>query len=192
MVDTPEVIKYVVPKEYQPNHPVVEKKEGVVEGLVLYPDPILQQVAIPVEDPWADEYDPIIKLMSDILKETRGIGLAAPQIGVSKRIILVQTEQAPIVMFNPEIVDRTGVHIDNEACLSLPRLEVSVARSKQVTVRGLDLAGRKEIEVTTSSTLTAACFQHEIDHLNGVLLLNYASRQQRRAYERSINKRQPK
>lgn len=189
MVDTPEVIKYVVPKEYQPNHPVVEKKEKVVEDLVLYPDPVLRDIAEPVRDPTAVYHRVIPKRMSRVLKDTKGLGLAAPQVGVSKRIIIVKTDQGLITLFNPEIVDRSGVQTDTESCLSLPGLEVSVKRASKVTVRGFDFGRKEEVEITTSDELTAACFQHEIDHLNGVLILDYASRQQRRAYKRKLNKK---
>ena len=189
MVDTPGVIKYVVPKEYQPDHPVVEKKEKVVDDLVLYPDTVLRDVAEPVRDPLAAYHHVILKRMNRVLKETKGLGLAAPQIGITKRIIIVETDQGLITLFNPEIVDRSGMQIDTESCLSLPGIEVSIKRASKVTVRGFDFGRKEEVEIVTSDELTAACFQHELDHLNGVLILDYASRQQRRAYKRKLNKK---
>ncbi|WP_420265297.1 peptide deformylase [Candidatus Magnetominusculus dajiuhuensis] len=140
-----------------------------------YPAKVLKQVATPVKDICANTQ----KLLDDMIEtmyDAAGIGLAAPQVGVSKRIIIVDTsakdgtERDPLIVINPEIVYAEGDVLSTEGCLSLPEFTTTVERRALVFVRGLDREGNP-VEVEASRLLCRA-LQHEIDHLNGILLLD--------------------
>jgi len=100
-----------------------------------------------------------------------GIGLAAPQIGVMRRLIIADTGEGLLSLVNPEILDRRGEAFLLERCLSLPNVGVKVTRNESIVVRGIDTAGREVIRDLRG--LMARVIQHEIDHLNGVLILDY-------------------
>lgn len=149
--------------------------------VVLHPESVLRQKATPVEKITPD----ILKLMDDMLDtmyEEDGIGLAAPQVDLSIRVIVMDVEERdektgrgnPIKMINPEIIakseEKTGME---EGCLSLPTMRVDVSRPEQVTVRYMDENG--ETLEMDADDLLAKCVQHEIDHLNGVLIFDYLS-----------------
>lgn len=138
--------------------------------IVLYPNDILTQVA---EEYTEDESDDAMKtaiLMTKVL-EGRGIGLAAPQIGVSKRLIIGNTKAWRFTIVNPEIAKASIRSAKmEEACLSVPNMKLVVSRPKQITVRGFDLLWRP-VKIKARGLL-AACLQHEIDHLNGITLAN--------------------
>ena len=107
-----------------------------------------------------------------------GIGLAAPQIGVQKQIFVWDMDDEPMVVINPEIVESRGEWVYDEGCLSIPGLYVEMMRPDEVLMRGLDLDGNTiEIE---ASELTGRLFQHELDHLNGVLMFDRMAPQQRK------------
>lgn len=142
--------------------------------IVLYPNDMLTQVA---EEYTEDETDDATKtaiLMSKVL-EGRGIGLAAPQIGVSKRLIIGKTKHWRFCIVNPEIAKQSrGTCKMEEACLSVPNMKLIVSRPKQIVVRGFDLMWRP-VKIKARGLL-AACLQHEIDHLNGITLANQPER----------------
>ena len=129
-------------------------------------DPILRKKAKKVE-----KIDDRVKILLEDMKETMyaadGVGLAAPQVGVLKRIILVDVGEGLLEMINPEIVESCGEEIDEEGCLSLPGVNGDVCRPEAVTVKGLNPQGQ-EI-VIEAKNLFARALCHEIDHLNGVL-----------------------
>jgi peptide deformylase len=100
-----------------------------------------------------------------------GIGLAAPQIGVIKRLIIADIGEGLLSLINPEILDRRGEASLLEGCLSLPNVGVEVRRNESIVIRGIDMAGREVVR--DLSGLMARVVQHEIDHLNGVLILDY-------------------
>lgn len=130
----------------------------------------------------------LIDSMKETLRYYNGLGLAAPQVGVSKRIfIALNTETDKIItVINPEIVYTTGEEIDLEGCLSFPEIYISIKRPKKVTVKGLNEEG-EEIIVEGEGIL-ARCFNHEIDHLDGVLLIDYASEEERKYWEEKLEK----
>jgi len=141
--------------------------------IVKDPDPVLREKAKPV----ANVNDNIRKLLRDMAEtmyDANGVGLAAPQIGISKRVIVVDVgdEHGLIEMVNPEIIERDGEQLGPEGCLSIPGLSGDVLRARRVTVKGLDRDG-KEIVVKAADFLARA-FQHEVDHLNGVLFTDIA------------------
>lgn len=117
----------------------------------------------------------IIKLLNNMaqtLYSAKGLGLAAPQVGVSKRVIVVDAGQGLLELINPEILSSAGKETDTEACLSIPGLMGDVTRASSVKVKFLDRNGREQ--VIKAKGYTARVFQHEIDHLEGILFIDRA------------------
>lgn len=140
--------------------------------LKIYPDSVLREKSLPVKD--VDEaVRDLMKGMAEIMYAYQGIGLAAPQVGVLQRVIIADIGEGLISLANPEIIDQTGEDLLEEGCLSLPEIQVTVQRKQSIFVRGIDATG-KEIARDLDG-LTARVIQHEIDHLNGVLIIDYAS-----------------
>ncbi len=116
----------------------------------------------------------LIDRMTDIMYQADGVGLAAPQIGESKRVIVIDVGEGPLGLVNPEILEtEEDLRSVEEGCLSLPGIRIDVQRPKAVTVRGVNEKG--ETVVKTMEGLWARAFQHEIDHLNGVMIIDHAS-----------------
>ena len=135
-------------------------------------DPILRQAAVPVSG-MTDDLRRLIADMFDTMHHARGIGLAAPQVGRAERLAVVEVDDERFVLINPEVVQREGRARGEEGCLSIPDIYADVERPKTVTVRALDEnLAPYEIEATD---LLARCIQHEIDHLDGKLFLDYLS-----------------
>jgi len=117
----------------------------------------------------------LIDNMIDTMQEANGVGLAAPQVGVSLRVIVVQMpEEEPIALINPEIVKRGGQQEATEGCLSIPGYYGEIKRSAEVTVKGKDRRG-KAIRIKATGLMTEA-LEHEIDHLNGVLYIDHVEK----------------
>ena len=143
-----------------------------------YPDEILKHDAAVIKDINGDTHE-LIDNMVDTMYAAPGIGLAAPQVGISERLIVVDVsnieEQHPlIVMINPEIVETAGEIDSEEGCLSVPGYISTIRRCEKIMVRGLDRTG-KPIEIEATGLLCRA-LQHEIDHLNGVLFVDRLSK----------------
>ena len=123
-----------------------------------------------------DEINPRVLLLIKDMKETmynsKGIGLAAPQVGILKRIVIIDVGNGPMVLINPEIVEMEGSNISNEGCLSIPGVQKNVERPEKVTAKALNEVG-EEI-VIKGEGLLARALCHEIDHLNGVLFVDKA------------------
>jgi peptide deformylase len=154
--------------------------------VLQFPDPRLKRVSKPVAK-ITDEIRALAQDMLEVMYDEPGIGLAAPQVGEPIRLVVMDTtwteegsERNPIVVVNPEIVERDGTVTWNEGCLSVPDFQAEVERSGRVRVRGLDLEGRPFEE--EAEELRAVCFQHEIDHLDGVLFIDRISRLKRSLY----------
>ena len=161
-----------------------------VREILIIGDPILTKRAEPV----AAVDEEIARLARDMVETVHaapGIGLAAPQVGVGKRVIVVDLsvgEDADQlhVLVNPEIVAKEGEAVSEEGCLSVPEIREKVARPYRVTVRGLDLEGRPvEIE---GEDLLARAFCHEIDHLDGVLFVEKLSALKRALIKKKFKK----
>ncbi|MEX2237435.1 MAG: peptide deformylase [Dehalococcoidia bacterium] len=116
--------------------------------------------------------------MLESMHEARGVGLAAPQIGVGLRLIVIQTsvDDEPIYLANPAIVKATGTRILDEGCLSIPGYRGTIPRSMKVVAKGLDRDG-KEVRIRAEENLLAEALEHEIDHINGVLYIDHLESQ---------------
>ena len=135
-------------------------------------DPILTKVCKPVKEV-TPRISELIDDMFDTMYEAGGVGLAAPQVGVLRRIVVIDVmDDNPLVLINPEIIEREGEQVGEEGCLSLPGLSGEVARPARVVCRALDMDMEPfEVEGTE---LLARCICHEVDHLDGILYKDLA------------------
>jgi peptide deformylase len=138
--------------------------------IVINGDPILRRKAQTVEK-ITKRLRNLAKDMLDTLYEANGCGLAAPQVGVSERLVVIDVGKGPIVLINPEIVAREGQARDSEGCLSIPGRNEYITRAQKVRVNFLDLHGKTV--TMEGEDLLARAFQHEIDHLHGILFIDY-------------------
>lgn len=136
-------------------------------------NPLLRARSEPVSR-FSSTLEALIEDMIETMQEAEGIGLAAPQVGISKRVIVVQNDDHVCELINPEIVQRDGEEVGIEGCLSLPGLYGEVNRAASVKVKGQNRRG-DEIELAAEGLLSRA-LQHEIDHLEGILFIDRAQR----------------
>ena len=136
-------------------------------------DPVLRQVAKPIKR-ISSSIKTLLSDMAEAMYEAEGVGLAAPQVGVSKRAIVVDVGEGLIELINPELVDSSDTQNGVEGCLSIPGVAGEVERPAKVTVCGLDRDGRQTW--VEGEGLLARALQHEIDHLDGILFKDKASR----------------
>ena len=137
--------------------------------ILIHPNDKLKRVAQPI-DVITDETVALLDNLYETMVANDGIGIAAPQVGKNKRIAVVEVDEGDkFELINPEIIEAKGESIDVEGCLSIPHVYGTVKRADEVTVRYYDREG-EEIEVTAFGYLARA-FQHEIDHLDGVLFV---------------------
>lgn len=153
-----------------------------IRPILTIPDPVLRKLAAPVERV-DDELRRLIDDMLATMYDAPGIGLAAPQIGISRRLIVMDPSKddqpkTPMVMLNPEILDRSEeVRTHEEGCLSIPEFTAEIERPAKTRVAYIDPEGKKqEAEL---GGIWSTLVQHEIDHLNGVLFIDYLSRLKR-------------
>lgn len=145
-------------------------------------DPILRVPTLPVAQV-TDELRTLINDMFETMHGAEGIGLAAPQVGRTERIAVVEVEEGkPFVLVNPEILSRAGSERAEEGCLSMPELFGDVDRAARITVRAIDQQGQP-FEMAAEGLL-ARCIQHEVDHLDGKLFIDYLSLLKRRSIAR--------
>jgi peptide deformylase len=163
------------------NHPIVK-----------YGDRVLETPAATITT-FDKELEKLVEDMFESMYEAHGVGLAAPQIGISKRIAVIDTsfkedDGAKLVLLNPEIIKTEGKQSGGEGCLSVPEFRERVVRANKVTVRAQDLKG-KTFEMTGEGLLARA-FLHETDHLNGKLFLSHISALKRNLIKNKIRKLQ--
>jgi peptide deformylase len=154
---------------------------------------VLEQVAAPVTDFHSAELTESIVDMWETMYSAKGVGLAAPQIGLGRRISVIdvsagEDETKRLVIVNPEILERDGMQTGEEGCLSIPGFREPVTRANSVLIRAKNELG-EDIELR-GEELLARAFQHEIDHLNGILFINHLSTLKRDIIRRKIRKLQ--
>ena len=145
--------------------------------LTYHPDPVLRRKAKRLKE--KDINNSLQKLIDDMIETMRavhGAGLAAPQVGVSLRLAVIETPETaasgPLVLINPEIVSRSGEREVEEGCLSLPGFRGKIKRSVKVAVRARDRNG-KDYKIRGNDDLLAEALEHELDHLNGTLYIDH-------------------
>ncbi|WP_158751430.1 peptide deformylase [Acidobacterium sp. S8] len=164
----------------------------MIREIVKYPDPILQKQTELVTE-FDDELRTLVDDMFESMYAAHGIGLAAPQVGVSKRLTVIDLSfkkdpKDKIVLINPEVIYKEGKQSEEEGCLSLPEIREKVSRAEKVRVRAQDVNG-KWFELD-GDELLARAFQHEIDHLDGILFIFRVSALKRDLLLRKIRKMQ--
>lgn len=154
--------------------------------VLSFPNPLLKRVSEPIDE-LTDEVRELAHDMCEVMYDEPGIGLAAPQVGEAIRLIVVDTEWSeeggtrnPIVVVNPMISRAEGKIVWEEGCLSVPDFTAEVERAGEITLEGSDLDGEAIVE--EAEGLRAVCFQHEIDHLDGILFIDRISRLKRTLY----------
>ncbi len=160
--------------------------------IVQFPDPRLKLVSKPITQ-ITDEIRQLAADMIEVMYDEPGIGLAAPQVGESVRLFVIDTEWSdeeigrnPKVVLNPEISEREGRITWDEGCLSVPDYNAVVERDAKITLRGVDLDGNPILE--RAEGLRAVCIQHEVDHLDGILFIDRISRLKRGLYVKKRRK----
>jgi peptide deformylase len=137
--------------------------------IIIHPDPLLRQPTHPVAE-FNESLSNLIQDMFDTMKEKKGVGLAAPQIGILRKIIVVSYKKRQFALLNPEIVKSSGNEPGEEGCLSIPKVHVMVTRATYIEVIATTVRG-KSIKLKERG-FVARIIQHEIDHLNGTLIID--------------------
>jgi len=159
--------------------------------ILTYPDPRLKKKSTPVEK-IDKEIEKLLDDMAETMYDAPGVGLAAPQVGINLRVIVIdisaRQEDSPglIELINPVIISTEGVQVQEEGCLSIPGFSSEVKRKTKVKVQGLDRNG-KLVEYEGNGLLDRA-FQHEIDHIDGILYIDRLSRLKRELLKKKIGK----
>ena len=158
--------------------------------IVHYPHPALEQKADEIPE-ITEEIRELARDMAEAMYGDNGIGLAAPQVGESVCLIVIdlsgpEERSELMTLVNPRIEAHEGEVVSEEGCLSFPELFVKIRRAEKVTARGLNLEG-EEVTVAADGML-AVCLQHEIDHLHGRVILDHASRLKRSLYEKKVKR----
>ncbi len=162
----------------------------MIYPIVKYGNPVLEKPAEPITE-FGHQLKKLVEDMFESMYEAKGVGLAAPQIGISKRLAVIdisfkEDPNGKLVLANPEIIHAEGKQTQSEGCLSIPEFREPVARPNRVTVRAQDVHG-KWFE-KTGEELLARAFLHETDHLNGKLYLSHISALKRDLIKRKIRK----
>jgi peptide deformylase len=162
----------------------------MIYPIVKFGNPVLEKPAEKVTV-FDEEVKKLVEDMFESMYAARGVGLAAPQIGIARRIAVVdisfkEDPNAKIVLINPEIIHKQGRHSQSEGCLSIPEFRENVSRAQVVTIRAQDLDGN--LFEKTGDDLLARAFQHETDHLNGKLYISHISAIKRDLIKRKIRK----
>jgi len=159
-----------------------------IRKILYLPEAVLRQVAKPVEQ-FDETLQTLIEDMFDTMYDAKGVGLAAPQIGVSLRLSVIDVEgdkKNKLVLINPEIIAEEGKAEYQEGCLSVPSAYDTVIRAEKVTIKAQDRHG--EFFEMTANGLLGECFQHEIDHLNGKLFVDLLSPLKRAMARKKLEK----
>ncbi len=158
--------------------------------ILRYGEPVLQQKAMPVAD-LTPRIDALIDDMRETMHGAAGVGLAAPQVGESLRLCLIDLSagrrpEQLLVLINPDVLERDGLQLKEEGCLSVPGIEATVPRPLRLTVRALDRDG--DVREIRAEGLLARAIQHEVDHLNGIMFIDRLRPMYRWTITRRINR----
>jgi len=152
-----------------------------------YPDPVLRRSSAAVE---VKELNDSLRNLIDNMLETmyifKGVGLAAPQVGMLTQVVTIDIGQGPISLINPQVTETEGEETGEEGCLSIPGVYLEIKRGRKVAVRAIDIKG-KEINLEAEGLL-ARVIQHEVDHLKGVLILDRIPSIQREMITKKLKK----
>jgi len=165
----------------------------MIYPIVRYGQPVLEKKAAAITEFDTPELTMLVEDMFESMYAAKGVGLAAPQIGIAKRIAVIDIASGEdpgqkVVLINPEIIDRQGSQTGEEGCLSIPTFREPVTRAQKVTVRARKVNG--EVFEMTGEDLLARAFLHETDHLNGTLYISHISPLKRDLIRRKIRKLQ--
>jgi len=153
----------------------------------VIPDPVLRVPATAVEN-FDSELSDFVKNMWETMYVSKGIGLAAPQVGVSKRVVVIDLAEegdTKVVLINPKIISHSGKIKSEEGCLSIPDFRESIPRLNQIKISAQNTEGESyELE---AGGLLSRCIQHEIDHLDGILFVDHLSRLKREIFRRWLS-----
>ena len=150
-----------------------------------YPDPVLKKKSEPVEI-FDEDLEKFVKDLFMAMHVHDGVGLAAPQVGVLKKIAVIEYEGKSYVLINPKVVDQKGTQVSEEGCLSFPGIYANVLRPQWVKIEAQNEKG--ELQTLEAEGYTARAFLHEMDHLNGKLFIDYLSTLKRNAIKKKISK----
>ncbi|MDO6459987.1 peptide deformylase [Granulosicoccaceae sp. 1_MG-2023] len=163
-----------------------------IRDILVFPHPNLRKKAAPVET-FDEALRTLVADMFETMYDAPGIGLAATQIDVHQRVIVIDVSEdksEPMVFINPELLEQDGMNTHEEGCLSVPGFYETVERPEKIRVKAFDEHG-KEFELETDGLL-ATCVQHEIDHLNGKVFVDYVSALKRDRIRKKLEKQQRK
>ncbi len=167
-----------------------------IRHVLEYPDPRLLQKAKSIDDIQHKDIQTLIDDMFETMYDHDGAGLAATQLGIDKRLVVIDLSRGrnePVCLINPEIVDRTGTKVNQEGCLSFPGIWIDVERSEWVHLKAQDRTG-EPLEIKTDGYMAIA-IQHELDHLDGIVFVNRLSSLKRqralKKYEKAQRSRKP-
>ena len=161
-----------------------EIKDNILE-IRKYPDPVLKKVSEEVTV-FDDELSDFVKKLFASMRVHDGVGLAAPQVGVLKKIAVVEYDGKSYVLINPKVIDQNGIQESEEGCLSFPGIYANVMRPQWVKIEAQDVNGN--IQVFEGEGYTARAFLHEMDHLTGKLFIDYLSNLKRNAIKKKVSK----
>ena len=165
------------------------EREKILEERILeikkYPDPVLKKIAQPVEV-FDEELEKFVKDLFAAMLVHDGVGLAAPQVGVLKKIAVIEYEGNSYVLINPKVIDQKGTQLAEEGCLSFPGIYANILRPQWVKIEAQNEKG--ETQILEGEGYTARAFLHEMDHLNGKLFVDYLSSLKRNAIKKKVAK----
>ena len=146
----------------------------------IYGDPCLRKKCVPVKEVGPSERM-VINAMIETMHQANGVGLAAPQVGINQRFFILDVGDGPVIIINPKIIKRAGSDIFEEGCLSVPEVTIMVKRPEEITVHYTD--ENNQTMKLTCNGLLAKAIQHETDHLNGTLIVDYASDEEKAKFK---------
>ena len=159
--------------------------------VLVYPDSRLRSIAKPVEQ-FDDGLKALVNDMTETMYNAPGIGLAATQVNVQQRVVVIDLSEDQndlLVLINPKITEKDGEQTFNEGCLSVPEYYAEIQRAEHITVNAYDVTGKPF--TLQANDLLAVCIQHEIDHLDGKVFVDYLSQVKRERVKKKLLKRKP-